>query len=34
MDGWVFPVGTRIWKEFSLVLPDAGAPLRIETRLI
>ena len=34
MDEWVFPVNTRIWKEFSLVLPEAGAPLRIETRLI
>jgi hypothetical protein len=34
VDEWTFPVGTRIWKEFSLVLPDAGAPTRIETRLI
>lgn len=34
MDTWTFPVGTRIWKEFSLVLPDAGAPTRIETRLL
>lgn len=34
MDTWTFPVGTRIWKEFSLVLPDGGAPTRIETRLL
>jgi hypothetical protein len=27
MDNWVFPVGTKVWKEFSL------GPLRIETRL-
>jgi hypothetical protein len=26
MDNWVFPVGTKIWKEFSL------GPLRVETR--
>ncbi|MGH7436761.1 MAG: hypothetical protein ACRENE_13895, partial [Polyangiaceae bacterium] len=26
MDNWVFPVGTKIWKEFAL------GPLRIETR--
>ena len=34
MDTWTFPVNTRIWKEFSLVLPDGGAPTRIETRLL
>ncbi len=27
MDNWVFPVGTKVWKEFSL------GPQRIETRL-
>jgi hypothetical protein len=31
MDEWTFPVGTRIWKEFSL---PVSAPVRIETRLI
>jgi hypothetical protein len=34
MDTWTFPVDTRIWKEFSLVLGDGGAPTRIETRLL
>ncbi len=34
MDDWTFPVNTRIWKEFSLVLADGGAPTRIETRLL
>jgi hypothetical protein len=34
MDEWTFPVNTRIWKEFSLVLTDGGAPTRIETRLL
>jgi hypothetical protein len=34
MNDWTFPVDTRIWKEFSLVLPDGGAPTRIETRLL
>jgi hypothetical protein len=28
MDNWVFPVGTKIWKEFAL------GPLRVETRLL
>jgi hypothetical protein len=27
MDNWVFPVGTKFWKEFSL------GPLRVETRI-
>jgi hypothetical protein len=34
MDEWVFPVGTRIWKEFSLPLGDASTDTRIETRLL
>ncbi|HEY8038922.1 MAG TPA: hypothetical protein VIF15_03980 [Polyangiaceae bacterium] len=34
MDGWTFPVGTKIWKEFSLPLADASPPTRIETRLL
>jgi len=35
MDNWTFPVDTRIWKEFSLVLADGGgAATRIETRLL
>jgi hypothetical protein len=36
MNDWVFPVGTRLWKEFRL--PAAGVPAgrmrRIETRLL
>ncbi|KYF66344.1 hypothetical protein [Sorangium cellulosum] len=32
MNDWSFPVGTRLWKEFRL--PVAGAPRRIETRLL
>jgi hypothetical protein len=35
MDEWTFPVGTQIWKEFSLPLGgDGSAPTRIETRLL
>jgi hypothetical protein len=34
MDEWTFPVGTKIWKEFSLPLGDASTPTRIETRLL
>jgi len=34
MDEWTFPVGTRIWKEFSLPVSGATASVRIETRLI
>lgn len=34
-DEWTFPVGTQLWKEFRLWLPgDAGAPTRIETRML
>jgi hypothetical protein len=38
MDEWTFPVGTKVWKEFRLVLgdggTDGGAETRIETRMI
>ena len=34
MDEWTFPVGTRIWKEFSFPIGDGGAETRIETRLL
>jgi hypothetical protein len=34
MDEWVFPVGTRLWKEFRLPLGAGGAEIRIETRLL
>lgn len=34
MDEWSFPVGTRIFKEFSLPLGDASTPTRIETRML
>jgi hypothetical protein len=32
MDHWVFPVGTKIWKEFTHV--DGNGTIRLETRLI
>src|SRR5262249_12352776 len=32
MDHWVFPVGTKFWKEFSR--SGVGGDIRIETRLI
>jgi hypothetical protein len=32
-DGWVFPVGTKIWKEFSFSIPGGHKGLRrVETR--
>ncbi len=31
LDNWVFPVGTKLWKEFSLSI--AGVETRVETRL-
>jgi hypothetical protein len=34
MDEWTFPVGTKVFKEFSLPLGDASTPTRIETRLL
>lgn len=34
MDRWVFPVGTRIWKEFSFREGGAGPLRRVETRYI
>jgi hypothetical protein len=34
MDEWVFPIGTRIWKEFRLPDGDGGAETRVETRLL
>jgi hypothetical protein len=34
MDEWTFPVGTKIFKEFSLPIGDASAPTRIETRML
>jgi hypothetical protein len=34
MDEWTFPVGTQVWKEFSLQVGDASAATRIETRLL
>ncbi|AUX40909.1 hypothetical protein SOCE26_023110 [Sorangium cellulosum] len=32
MNDWIFPVGTKLWKEFRM--PVAGASRRIETRLL
>lgn len=34
MDEWMFPVGTKIWKEFRLPQGDSSTSVRIETRLI
>ncbi len=36
MNAWTFPVGTKLWKEFSLNLSgvDGGADTLIETRLL
>ena len=34
MDEWTFPVGTKIFKEFSLPQGDASPGMRIETRLL
>jgi hypothetical protein len=34
MDEWTFPVGTKVFKEFSLPMGDASADTRIETRMI
>jgi hypothetical protein len=34
MDEWTFPIDTKIFKEFRLTLPDAGAETRIETRML
>src|ERR1019366_5145150 len=34
MDEWTFPVGTKIFKEFSLPQGDASPGTRIETRLL
>src|ERR1700722_5624864 len=34
MDEWVFPVGTKLWKEFKLPVGDSATPIRLETRLL
>ncbi len=34
MDEWTFPVGTKVFKEFSLPLGDASTETRIETRML
>jgi hypothetical protein len=34
MDEWTFPVGTQVWKEFTLPIGPGGAATRIETRLL
>ena len=35
VDHWNFPVGTRFWKEFTVVTANsAGSNVRVETRLI
>jgi cytochrome c553 len=31
---WLFPVGTRMWKEFTIPGAGAGSATRVETRLI
>jgi hypothetical protein len=32
MDDWIFPVGTKVWKEFRLTI--GGTEKRVETRLL
>jgi hypothetical protein len=34
MDEWVFPVGTKFFKEFRLPVGDSSTPVRIETRML
>lgn len=34
MDQWVFPVGTRVWKEFSYQIHGVGNFVPVETRLL
>ena len=34
MDEWMFPVGTKFWKEFRLPVGSGTTPVRIETRLL
>jgi hypothetical protein len=34
MDEWVFPVGTKFFKEFRIPAGDSSTPIRIETRLL
>ena len=35
MNHWIFPVGTRLWKEFSIpVGASAGSAVRVETRML
>jgi len=34
MDEWMFPIGTKLWKEFRVPVGGASTPTRIETRLI
>ena len=34
MDRWMFPIGTKIWKEFSFRINDTETMKRVETRLI
>jgi hypothetical protein len=33
MNAWVFPVGTKLWKEFRLPIAGSGTPL-VETRMM
>jgi hypothetical protein len=34
MNGWVFPVGTKFWKEFRLPLFGNPTPVPVETRML
>jgi hypothetical protein len=34
MNHWLFPVGTRFWKEFTVPGAGAGEAIRVETRLL
>jgi cytochrome c553 len=31
---WIFPVGTRMWKEFAVPGTGSAAPTRVETRML
>lgn len=33
-DRWVFPNGTKLWKEFRFRVPDGSGEKRVETRLL
>jgi mono/diheme cytochrome c family protein len=34
MNNWVFPIGTKVWKEFRFNTPDGQGTKRVETRYL